>query len=141
MMNIPCPDPRPLKRTSALEGHINALLLLVHSKSLALSDLSEVGNQPSRPLSPAELLLASAGNNAHEITLAIEAVIEAVRAERDRRRTRLCSMLLLTIPVLFIGVLIGASYGIEEGRWRERHAKDHAPLPMLVDTEALVEAR
>lgn len=142
-MNIPRPDPLPSQGVTALDGHIEALLRLIHSRNLALSDLSEVGKHADRPLTDVERLLTSVGDDAHEITLAIEAIILALRVQSEalsansyRRRTRLGSILLLMIPMLFIGLLLGATYGIDEGRSRERHAKDHPPL-LVVDTEAL----
>ena len=138
MMNILRLDPPSSKGARALDDHIEALLLLIHSKNLALSDLSEVENRPSRPLSAAELLLASVGEDAHQIALAVETLIDALRAQRYRRRTRFGSILLLMVPVLFIGMLLGAAYGIDEGRARERYDQEHPPiaLPML-DAEVL----
>ena len=87
MMNILRLDPPSSKGARALDDHIEALLLLIHSKNLALSDLSEVENRPSRPLSAAEHLLASVGEDAHQIALAVETLIAALRAQRYRRRT------------------------------------------------------
>jgi len=41
------------------------------------------------------------------------------------------------IPVLFIGMLLGASYGIEEGRARERYDSQFNTLPMLPEESRL----
>src|SRR3546814_8920899 len=77
-----------------------------------------------------EQLLTNVGDDAHEITLATETIITALKLQRDalaiqssRRRARFGSMLLLMIPVFFVGLMIGASYGIDEGRAREREAR------------------
>lgn len=128
-MNIPRPDPVPSRGVSDLDRHIETLLRVIHSRNLAWSDLSEVGKQVERPLTDVEQLLTNVGDDAHEITLATETIITALKLQRDalaiqssRRRARFGSMLLLMIPVFFVGLMIGASYGIDEGRAREREA-------------------
>src|SRR3546814_12794760 len=72
----------------------------------------------------------------YEISLATETIITALKLQRDalaiqssRRRARFGSMLLLMIPVFFVGLMIGASYGIDEGRAREREALKY---PMIL---------
>ena len=85
-----------------------------------------------------EQLLTNVGDDAHEITLATETIITALKLQRDalaiqssRRRARFGSMLLLMIPVFFVGLMIGASYGIDEGRAREREALKYPMIPQL----------
>src|SRR3546814_5145529 len=91
---------------SDLDRHIETLLRVIHSRNLAWSDLSEVGKQVERPLTDVEQLLTNVGDDAHEITLATETIITALKLQRDalaiqssRRRARFGSMLLLMIPV------------------------------------------
>ncbi|AMK26854.1 MULTISPECIES: hypothetical protein [Sphingomonadaceae] len=137
-MNIPRPDPVPSRGVSDLDRHIETLLRVIHSRNLAWSDLSEVGKQVERPLTDVEQLLTNVGDDAHEITLATETIITALKLQRDalaiqssRRRARFGSMLLLMIPVFFVGLMIGASYGIDEGRAREREALKYPMIPQL----------
>lgn len=101
-MNIPRPDPVPSRGVSDLDRHIETLLRVIHSRNLAWSDLSEVGKQVERPLTDVEQLLTNVGDDAHEITLATETIITALKLQRDalaiqssRRRARFGSMLLL----------------------------------------------
>src|SRR3546814_4664945 len=103
-MNIPRPDPVPSRGVSDLDRHIETLLRVIHSRNLAWSDLSEVGKQVERPLTDVEQLLTNVGDDAHEITLATETIITALKLQRDalaiqssRRRARFGSMLLLMI--------------------------------------------
>src|SRR3546814_1878947 len=135
-MNIPRPDPVPSRGVSDLDRHIETLLRVIHSRNLAWSDLSEVGKQVERPLTDVEQLLTNVGDDAHEITLATETIITALKLQRDalaiqssRRRARFGSMLLLMISVFFVGLMIGASYGIDEGRAREREALKYPMIP------------
>lgn len=97
-----------------------------------------MGKQVERPLTDVEQLLTNVGDDAHEITLATETIITALKLQRDalaiqssRRRARFGSMLLLMIPVFFVGLMIGASYGIDEGRAREREALKYPMIPQL----------
>src|SRR3546814_6000829 len=122
-MNIPRPEPVPSSGVSDLDRHIETLRCVIHSRNLAWSDLSEVGKQVERPLTDVEQLLTNVGDDAHEIALATETIITALQLQRDalaiqssRRRARFGSMRLLMIPVFFVGLMIGASYGIDEGR-------------------------
>src|SRR3546814_4675927 len=94
-MNIPRPDPVPSRGVSDLDRHIETLLRVIHSRNLAWSDLSEVGKQVERPLTDVEQLLTNVGDDAHEITLATETIITALKLQRDalaiqssRRRAR-----------------------------------------------------
>src|SRR3546814_17609060 len=72
-------------------------------------------------------------------------MLTALRLQRDAlafqsscRRTRFGSMLLLLIPVFFVGLMIGTSYGIDEGRAREREALKYPVLLQLsVDRDRL----
>nr|WP_238839197.1 hypothetical protein [Sphingobium wenxiniae] len=84
---------------SDLDRHIETLLRVIHSRNLAWSDLSEVGKQVDRPLTDVEQLLTNVGDDAHEITLATETIITALKLQRDalaiqssRRRTRFGSV-------------------------------------------------
>ncbi len=115
-MNIPRPDPVPSRGVSDLDRHIETLLRVIHSRNLAWSDLSEVGKQVERPLTDVEQLLTNVGDDAHEITLATETIITALKLQRDalaiqssRRRARFGSMLLLMIPVFFVGLMIAGA--------------------------------
>src|SRR3546814_7694252 len=101
-MNIPRPDPVPSRGVSVLDRHIETLLRVIHSRNLAWSDLSEVGKQVARPLTDVEQLLTNVGDDAHEITLATEAIITALKLQRDslatqsyRRRGRFGSIILI----------------------------------------------
>src|SRR3546814_11649645 len=84
-MNIPRPDPVPSRGVSDLDRHIETLLRVIHSRNLAWSDLSEVGKQVERPLTDVEQLLTNVGDDAHEITLATETIITALKLQRDAR--------------------------------------------------------
>ncbi|SCW95025.1 hypothetical protein SAMN02927924_04615, partial [Sphingobium faniae] len=98
-MNIPRPGPVASRDVSDLDRHIETLLRVIHSRNLAWSDLSEVGKQVDRPLTDVEQLLTNVGDDAHEITLATETIITALKLQRDalaiqssRRRTRFGSV-------------------------------------------------
>jgi hypothetical protein len=75
--------PRPRsdlpKRAHAIEHHIEQVLGMIHARSIALSDLSEVGKPQGRQLNPTEQMIAAVGEDAHQIALAVEALLEALR--------------------------------------------------------------
>ena len=52
---------------------------MIHARSIALSDLSEVGKPQGRQLNPTEQMIAAVGEDAHQIALAVEALLEALR--------------------------------------------------------------
>lgn len=130
-LSIPRPRSDLPKRAHAIEHHIEQVLGMIHARSIALSDLSEVGKPQGRQLNPTEQMIAAVGEDAHQIALAVEALLEALRYQRNRHRRRVGAILVLMIPVLLIGMLLGASYGIEEGRSRERYDAQFKTLPML----------
>lgn len=58
---------------------------MIHARSIALSDLSEVGKPQGRQLNPTEQMIAAVGEDAHQIALAVEALLEALRGRYIKR--------------------------------------------------------